>query len=75
MHQTKQNPDTFGPKVDPKTNITYKKEQVFIQYFEINPPKQGAGSYIEEFLKIQGYVKGMPENERVLIIFRLDFQF
>lgn len=40
---------------------------MFVQYFELTPPKQSSGSYVEEFLRIQNYTRGMPEDERVLM--------
>lgn len=61
----KQQPDLFGAKAHPTTHIKYRPEQVFIHYVESNSLKLCASSYVEEYLKMQNYSRGMTESERV----------
>lgn len=55
----------FGDKVDPATKFKIKPTQCFILFQELMFPPRLISNYLEEFNKMQGFKKDLPEDQKV----------
>lgn len=53
-------------KTDPNTGRKLRPSQSFLMFYELISPTHLVTNYLEEFNKMQGFSKSLPENEKVL---------
>lgn len=57
----------FGDKVDPETKIKVKPTHCFTLFKELIYPEHLVTNYLEEFNKMQGFSKTLPDDQKVTI--------
>ena len=50
----------------PISSLKTAPEQTYVNFFDLKFPKSAITSYVDDFLKIQGYSKDLSESEKVL---------
>jgi len=57
----------FGDKINPATKKTLKPHQAYLLFYDLIFPKSIDFAYLEEFSKMQGFSKSLPEEQKVII--------
>ncbi len=65
MFYERENKILSEPKYDPATKAKLSPSQSFVLYYKIKFPKNLMKNYLDEFNKMQGFSKNLPENEKV----------
>ena len=64
MYYNREN-NQFGDKVDPETKIKVKPTHCFTLFKELIYPEHLVTNYLEEFNKMQGFSKTLPDDQKV----------
>jgi len=66
MFYERENKIFSNTKYDPATNLKLTSSQAFVLFYKIKFPKNLIKNYLEEFNKMQGFVKTLPEDQKVI---------
>lgn len=65
MFYERENKIFSGTKYNPTTGEKLSSSQAFVLFYKIKFPKHLIKNYLEEFNKMQGFVKTLPEDQKV----------
>jgi len=74
MFYERENKIFSGIKKNPATNEVLSPSQAFVLFYKIKFPKNLIKNYLEEFNKMQGFVKTLPEDQKVTLFVYLRYK-